>query len=131
MGLDIYTRANGRTDIDYRGPHAGWSYGGFAMLRQMVAAEDGITLSDMRGFGGTVPWDTVTTELAPFLDHSDCDGELTPAECQQVLPRLSGIHAQWSLAGEDTEEAYRVHGLAQLIELLDYCVKNDTSAIFC
>ena len=103
MGLDLYAgKPNGQAyddEADYEWfagydkwdgetPHPQWSYGGFSRFRERLAEAESFRLSDMKGFGGKRQWDTVTTTLAPLLDHSDCDGEMAPDECRQVWPRL-------------------------------------------
>jgi hypothetical protein len=70
---------------------ARWSYAGFNHFRTKLAALEGIKLDSMAGFEGDIPWDTVSTAIAPLLNHSDCDGSLTPDECAQVAPRLAEL----------------------------------------
>ena len=74
--------------LDFSHTNAHWSYSGFNRFRRAIAAHEGIDLDAMRGFGGDHDWSTATTPLKPLLNHSDCDGELTPQECRQVAPRL-------------------------------------------
>lgn len=80
---------------------AHWAYSGFARFRQEIAEMEGITLKDMAGFGGfinpgckQIPWDTVDSPIVPLLNHSDCDGDLSPEECAQVYPRLAELVEQ-------------------------------------
>lgn len=76
--------------IDIEDSH--WSYVGFMGLRIRLSNLIGITnLMDMAGFGGDISWDTVIDPLKPFLNHSDCDGELTPEECEMIYPRLEEL----------------------------------------
>jgi hypothetical protein len=89
--------------LDFSHGGASWAYGGFARFREALATHEGFNLREMDGFGPLgrtdwigKPWDTITTDLRPLLEHSDCDGELTPAECRQVAPRLREvIDALW------------------------------------
>lgn len=90
--------------VDFSHGEASWSYGGFNRFREALAAHEGIDLNRMHGFKpfyagddwAGIPWDGVTTALRPLLDHSDCDGQLTPEECRQVAPRLREvIDAVW------------------------------------
>lgn len=85
--------------VDIGGAH--WAYGGFSRFRQTLAEMEGFNLMDMAGFGGwhnpdckQLSWDTVDTPIKPLLNHSDCDGELTPEECAQVYPRLAELVEQ-------------------------------------
>lgn len=77
--------------IDFTHTSAQWSYTGFGAFRRALALFEGFELDDMKGFGGDRDWDTVTTDLVPLLNHSDCDGELTPDECRRVAPRLRQV----------------------------------------
>lgn len=77
--------------IDFSHTSAQWSYTGFGAFRRALALFEGFELDDMEGFGGDRAWTTVQTDLAPLLNHSDCDGEMTPAECRQVAPRLRQV----------------------------------------
>ena len=102
--------------VDIGGAH--WAYSGFARFRRTIAAMEGIDLDNMYGFGGSInpnckqiPWDTVDSPLKPLLNHSDCDGELTPEECAQVWPRLEEIVQQ-------LEDSYdRDNGLILVAEM--------------
>ena len=59
------------------------------------ALPEGITLSEMQGFGGRRPWSDVSTVLAPFLDHPDDHGDLSAADCAAMLPQLEAIASRW------------------------------------
>jgi hypothetical protein len=94
--------------LDFRQSTARWSYGGFNNFRSRLAAEIGIDLDSMQGFGGLgesstidptppgrIPWSTVDDDLVPLLNHSDCDGVLTAEEMRSVSPRLREIVSHW------------------------------------
>lgn len=76
---------------------AHWSYSGFMRFRKrLLREEDDIwDLARMEGYGGRVPWAEIRTDLKPLLDHSDCEGELTPTECAQTIRRLVEILHEW------------------------------------
>ena len=100
---------------------AGWSYSGFNVFREKVAAACGIELRKMDGFvdfdrnrlyesGGyeayrdaaiadskkeKISWDTINDPIKHLLHHSDCDGELTPEFCGLVADRLEEIITDW------------------------------------
>lgn len=100
--------------IDFSHGGAQWSYGGFARFRKTIATHEGIDLAKMQGFGGSRHWDSVATPLRPLLDHSDCDGELSPAECREVAPALRRIvEAIWA---EDTYDRHSGLALAAGME---------------
>lgn len=77
--------------IDFSHTQAQWSYTGFGAFRRTLALFEGFELDDMDGFGGDRDWSTVQTDLAPLLNHSDCDGEMSPSECRLVAPRLRQV----------------------------------------
>jgi hypothetical protein len=104
-----------------------WSYGGFGRFRIRVAADIGLDLPDMEGFGGARSWEDVEHPLVPFLNHSDCDGDLSPAECATVSPALREIVKAWP---ESPTEYDRPAALA-LCDYMDACVKADRKLIFC
>ena len=78
--------------IDFSHTDAHWAYSGFNRFRTRVAKTIGIDLQKMKGFTGTsggISWEPYTYHaLYPFLDHSDCDGTLSPEECRLVAPAL-------------------------------------------
>ena len=67
----------------YDGPY---SY--FNTFRKWVAKQIFIDMDQMEGFAKDIPgasWDCVIHPIKPLLDHSDCDGELTPDDCRSVI----------------------------------------------
>lgn len=80
---------------------AHWSYGGFNRARSKLAAEFGLELAEMEGFGGKVPWNHSVSPVMELLDHSDCDGELTAKQCQAIAPALRAAVAPWPDADYD------------------------------
>ena len=85
--------------LDFSHTDAHWSYHGFKRFRTALAAHEGIALDRMDGFRSygddrpSIPWTGITSDLAPLLNHSDCDGELTPEECRRITPRLREVVA--------------------------------------
>ena len=94
MGLD-FSIGDKRTDVH-------WSYTGFHCFRERLAEAIGIDLDEMEGFGGKVLWLQVDDDLVPLLDHSDCDGEISPEDCAKVAARLREIVSKWPLYDEGT-----------------------------
>lgn len=90
-----------------------WAYGGFADFRRRLAFEEDINLDDMAGFerevfpgsgewvGKALPWHDEAgkpiTVLEPLLNHSDCGGELTWEQCDQIVDRLEEILQGWEM----------------------------------
>jgi len=62
-------------------------YSYFNSFRKWVANEIDINLDRMDGFcfGNGISWDVVNHPIKPLLDHSDCDGELSPEECRSIV----------------------------------------------
>ncbi len=75
---------------------ASWSYRGFNEFRERLARAIGMDLRAMEGFDGDKPWPSAAKEpLIYLLNHSDCDGHLTPHQCKLVAPRLKAIIEAW------------------------------------
>lgn len=72
-----------------------WSYSSFNNFREKLAREIGVKLYEMKEFGGEIPWENVKDDIVPLLNHSDCEGHLTPEECRKVAPRLRELVATW------------------------------------
>jgi hypothetical protein len=82
--------------IDFSHSGAHWAYSGFNRARTRLAATLGFRLDDMIGFGGSRAWpDADGSPLVHLLDHSDCDGELTVAQCKVVAPALRKAVERW------------------------------------
>ncbi|MFA6917022.1 MAG: hypothetical protein WC222_11535 [Parachlamydiales bacterium] len=80
MGLDTSNNA-------YHG-----SYGYFNDFRTWLASKININLDDCIGFGGSkIELQTIDHKIIPLLDHSDCDGELTPEECKTIALGIQEI----------------------------------------
>ena len=83
MGLDFNCEAH-------------WVYSGFARFRERLAAAAGIPLTEMSGYKeGGIAWSEYEDAIIPLLNHSDCDGELSPEACSAVAPRLREIISVW------------------------------------
>lgn len=128
--------------LDFSHGKARWSYSGFMRFRQKLAKAEGLNLDDMEGYADNrfgrllradespapdhaVSWDTTDTPLRPLLDHSDCDGELTPAECAQVAPRLKEIVSDWPIGDYDRNAAL------SLVAAMEYCAEHGENLEFC
>lgn len=119
--------------LDFSHGSAHWAYSGFMRFWEMLAREEGFELREMQGYHGDRAWDTVQTDLEPLLNHSDCDGELTPQECAQVAPRLREILAKWKeerthdLADDD----YDVYAGLALCDAMEQCAELGEVLEFC
>ena len=79
---------------------------------------------------GARSWDEVTTDLKPLLDHSDCDGEMTPEECAQVFPRLREIAAAWPKHGVAMSDAFDRKSALALAECMEVCAAGGEQLLF-
>lgn len=111
--------------LAFRQSNAQWSYSGFNAFRCRLAAEIGINLREMAGFGPPErPWHKITDGISPLLNHSDCEGELTPEECKRVAPRLRELVADWT-DGHDKQNAL------ELADDMEATAEKGEALVFC
>lgn len=131
MGLDLRVgREEGRLPND---PWPSWSYPGFRQFRQRLAQHIGIDLKQMRGFGGEGDWTTVSSPIRHLLDHSDCDGELTPQQASELAPTLRQALQEIGSRtdpGDDPEWDYDQKAGAELVQLLELCARENVPVEF-
>ncbi|MWA08455.1 hypothetical protein [Streptomyces sp. BA2] len=125
MGLMLFPG-----DDDVASPDVSWSYTGFSMFRKWLAQAEGFSLAEMDGFGGDRPWSSVSTTLAPLLNHPDDEGDLTPAQCAAMLPRLETILNQRQPDNSDPVFRRRSEDVSELVTVLRICVDKDVELIF-
>lgn len=88
---------------------ASWSYSGFMSFRARLAAKIGLDLGQMQNFnGGSRPWEDIIDPIKNLLNHSDCDGELSPEECAVIAPRLRQLVEKWADYDYDKQMALRL-----------------------
>ena len=84
--------------------HNAWNgpYSSFGSWRKWLAKQAGFNLDDMEGFGGGKEWseEMKAKDYYPLLNHSDCDGVLTPLECQKTAKFLGHIMAKGNSDGD-------------------------------
>ncbi|MFJ9870919.1 hypothetical protein [Streptomyces sp. NPDC101165] len=125
MGLCLFPDVD---DID--SPDISWSYSGFAAFRRRLAEAEGVDLTEMWGFGGERPWSDVSTTLEPLLDHPDDAGELSPAECAAILPRLEEVIDEWLSEGDAATLSRHIEDARQLVVVLRLCVEKGAAVLF-
>ncbi|MEW2515560.1 hypothetical protein [Streptomyces sp. NPDC046870] len=126
MGLMLFPGVD-----DVTSPDISWSYTGFSMFRKWLAQAEGFTLTEMDGFGGEREWCSVSTTLAPLLNHPDDDGpDLAPAQCAAMLPRLEAILDQAQPDDSASVLQRRIEDVRQLITVLRFCVDKDVELVF-
>ena len=105
--------------LDFSHGNAHWSYSGFGHFRSKLV--------DTLGY--TVPLNTMYEDgtyirmknepIYPLINHSDCDGNLTVEEMQQILPQLEDIVNRWN-----DDEYDKTRGL-QLIESMKEAIDDN------
>ncbi len=110
--------------LNFRESNAQWSYSGFNNFRRRLATQIGITLDAMQCFGGTIPWRTVKDPIVPFLNHSDCEGTMTPEAMKKVAPRIKALVKDWP---EDHDKQNGLELAADMLRLS----KNGKRLHFC
>ncbi|MET9415343.1 hypothetical protein ABZY03_14390 [Streptomyces klenkii] len=118
-------------DDEVTSPDISWSHYGFNLFRNWLAQTEGFTLPEMVGFGGNRPWSSVTTTLAPLLDHPDHEGDLVPAQCAAMLPRLEAIIGERPHTADDPVFQRRIEDTRRLIDVMKYCVDKGVTLDFC
>lgn len=77
--------------------HNAWhgSYSSFNRFRYALAKRIGIDLNDYKGYGdsGTKDLESIDHPLMDLFNHSDCDGELTPEQCERIMKGLDMVIA--------------------------------------
>ena len=122
MGLDFTYEGEAR-DV---GEAPRWSYSGFMRFRERLAAEAGLgELRRFEGFGGAREWPQVFDEsLVLLLNHSDCEGELSPESCALIAPRLREVIERWP------EDDYDRQSGERLATYMEACAAHSTPLIF-
>lgn len=97
---------------------------GFRIFRTRIAAACGISIDQMQGYDGNIPWSEINDDIVPLLDHSDCDGWLTAKQCKRIAPRLQAILNLWP--DDDYDKA---RGM-MLVRGMKKCAKLNKKLLF-
>lgn len=87
--------------------------------------DDGPNYGNLIGRQPVLKWENIKDDIVPFLNHSDCDGILTPEECAKVHPRLSELIFKWP--EDDTDKIKAL----ELVEGMKLCVERRENLVFC
>lgn len=100
-----------------------------------LAAEEGIELSLMSGYGGTASWASVGTPLRPIFD-ADCfeDGRLLPSDFGRMQLRAHEVCGLWSrgiFAGlaEGQMKSDQASAFEKLVAVIDACVETGRALV--
>ena len=111
--------------LDFSHGDAHWAYSGFDLFRRKIASIVMETEIDNL-YDGRMIYKYMSAEpIYPFINHSDCDGELTPDELEKLIPQLED--AVNKLEDEDTDKA---RGL-ELIKGMKEALRNNNNLRFC
>lgn len=136
MGLGFY--AEGYSGVP---PH--WSYTGFLEFRQKIARSLNLDLEEMKGFRKKHPidttyfklgyrdWESVKSPLKTFLTHSDCEGELSPTQCNMTAIHLKPIILLWECRIPFDKDEHDIFNGLRLIEMMEHCYNHGTPLVFC
>ena len=109
---------------------ASWSYSGFMRFRERLAESIGMQLRKMPGFRDNqeeFAWEDYDDPIIPFLNHSDCDGVLTPEQCRTIAPRLREIISTWE---DNFENSYDLEMAEELIRGMEIAEKENENLQF-
>lgn len=84
--------------LDFSHCDARWGYIGFNRFRHKLAKEMGIeNLEEMDGYTPNgKSWDNFKKHpLYKLMIHSDCEGHLTPKQCEVIYPELNKVVSKW------------------------------------
>jgi len=94
--------------IDFSHCKASWSYGGFSKFRHRIAEECGLDVAggDMYEYGQYKKLST--HDIYPFIDHSDCEGDMSVENMKKVAPAIRKAVEQWDENDYDKMMAIRL-----------------------
>lgn len=69
------------------------AYSSFMRFRRSLGAQIGIVLDSYNDYGGTsgIHSSQIQHDLMPLFNHSDCDGELSVKESEQIVKGLNSV----------------------------------------
>jgi len=102
--------------IDFSHGEAHWSYSGFNNFRNKLVEALGYTTSLNVMYEDGTYTRMQKEPIYPLINHSDCDGDLTVEEMQQILPQLKDIINRWPDGEYDkTRGLYFIEGIEEAI----------------
>lgn len=77
------------------------------------------------GYQKVISWDKVKDDIKLLINHCDCEGILTPEECEKVAPRLRELVSEWPDDDRDKKNALL------LAEGMEDAAANNENLEFC
>jgi hypothetical protein len=109
-----------------------WPYHMFNSFRHRIARSCGLkdvyanTETDMYKTGRYK--ELGDSPIYPFIEHSDCDGEMGPEECGPVGAYLKVLIEEW--LGEDPQEIIDIKNGKRLAEAMLKCHEKGETLLF-
>ena len=118
--------------LNFRNSKAQWSYSGFNDFRSRVWTICGFP-DNLRNiyYGRTsVSLDVAKDHaLYDLFHHSDCDGELTAAQLNRMLPELKRVYGV--MVEENRCMDHDVSALGELLITVEQCIHENKPLVFC
>lgn len=111
--------------------HNAWhgSYRRFNSFRYDMARRIGINLDEYIGYttspSATKRLSDIPHPIKHLLDHSDCDGELTPEQCKEIAEGLDMIIREASIDDANEEYGHIYYAIQFRDGCLDAYSKNE------
>ena len=117
--------------LDFSHGEARWAYSGFMRFRSMLAETLGYDVPLHEMYGNNTHDIMKDEAIWPLINHSDCEGELTVAEMEQILPQLKAIVAAWEAGYLVTDVTSEIQRASNLIESMEFAIEDNESLGFC
>ncbi|WP_238011884.1 hypothetical protein KZZ52_13680 [Dactylosporangium sp. AC04546] len=117
-----------RNRRDSADAHITYGWAPLHTFHGLLAVEEGVELTAMRGFGGTRSWQDVDTPLRLFFDLQYVNGDHPISGYRTTADRLQAIYLRWSTTGLPDDELpssiknLQIRLLEGLLSVLDACI---------
>lgn len=126
--------------LDFSHSEASWSYSRFHQFRKRLFKEtsNGLDLGKMEGFTRMfddnndetpISFDEYNHDLRDFINHSDCEGELTPEQMKVIEPALRAQVSSWGEDGDLMSLHHQIKAL-QLCDGMIYAISKNENMRF-
>lgn len=110
--------------IDFSHCDAHWAYSGFNRFRSRLASAVGIDWEEIFESKNIKTLLKCKDPIIGLLNHSDCDGDLSPLQCRVISPRLKEIVSPWPDEDYDKQQAL------ELVKGMELAAKKKERFIF-